>query len=401
MGFRLPAVIHGAKGTGRIWIAVLSAIVLATLSSFSAVRDARAAVNLSPVAFTCGYDAATNTFTPTATIQRFGAESIDLRAAVGFRLFDQADLVTQLGSLGSGVTDDGAQTHGAFAVPLDGTRTFSPELAKFGDGVGSAPLLLNHDYVINLSLTDWSQAGGGTDNGLAPGGVCTTGETTTCQKVVSVYVNHYGNVTDFVDKLEAVQDSGGTPCLNVVRLSGSGKFTTDLSTSIMGKKNKQPNVACGGGPDGSTWYYNEMHGLSDSFPHTVDQDQRAVAACSAMSPGTTGGIAFAAPSAWEEGGPSLTNRAGATAVTYFLLELYNSAANRSVGSWPSILGTGAFKGMISVTSPGDADTSVATLVGQLCEDDDVLGLYRGSKGTWTGARQQLIVDALTACTLGS
>ena len=400
MSLRSHTQIRGGNSTHRAGLALAVALLLLSLFTLGG-QPVRAAVNLSPVGFSCGYDAETNTFTPTATIQRFGAESIDLGAAVAFRLFDQDNLLVQLGQLGSGVTDDGVDVHGEFPVALGGTRTFTPELASFGDGVGSPPLIPNHNYVINLGLTDWSQEGGGTDFGLAPGGVCTTAETTTCQKVVQVYVNHYGNVTDFVAQLEAVQDSAGNPCLNVVRLSGSGKFTTDLSGSIMGKKNKQPNVACGTSPDGSTWYYNEMHGLSDTFPHTVDQDQRAVAACSAMSPGTTDGIALAAVSAWEEGGTSLTDRAGATAVTYFLLELYNSAANRSVGSWPSFLGTADFKGMINVTSPGDTDAHVASLVRQLCEADDVLGLYRGSKGIWESARQQLIVDALYECTVGS
>ena len=109
-------------------------------------------------ALACGYDLGTNTFLPTASVTRtFAQDSSDLRVAARLALYDGN---TRLATLGTGIVlSDGTTTpNGAYPVPVNSTPVeFRPGAgAAFGDPNFGGTLTLNHDYRIEVRLTDFS-----------------------------------------------------------------------------------------------------------------------------------------------------------------------------------------------------------------------------------------------------
>lgn len=120
--------------------------------------------HLQTVALDCGYDAASNTFYPIATVERLSVpdpSSSDRRVAVLMRLLDPAtNPPTQIAQLSTGsVNADGTnqQPNGTYPIPIGQTRSFRPASVKFGDGaLGGGPLTRNYSFILRVRLTDFN-----------------------------------------------------------------------------------------------------------------------------------------------------------------------------------------------------------------------------------------------------
>ena len=132
---------------------------LAVLMLLLAPAAASAAVNVSAVRFTCGYDAGANTMRPTVTLVRDRADTVsERRVRVSFRLFTDRARTAQLGA--------GPVTPGSDTVDPGTGRavTGGPELAMrvpsgvaFGDAGLGGPALdrVNHAYVVEVEVFDF------------------------------------------------------------------------------------------------------------------------------------------------------------------------------------------------------------------------------------------------------